>query len=144
MREYKFRGMRVDANSWVYGYVFKTVLSNPQGNETYWIFNDNGKFKVISESIGELIERKDKSGKEMYEGDIVKWINNFGEENTGWIRYTKAVVGFYVVLIKGSYVPFYTGSEQNFGWSDLRVIGNISENPELLGEKQNLNFLGEI
>ena len=133
MREYKFRGMRVDVNIWIYGYILKTKKSNPQESETYWIFNDNGKFKVIPESIGELLERKDKSGKEIYEGDVVKWINNFGEENIGWIRYTKSIAGFYVVLIKGSYIPFYIGDERNFGWSDLRIIGNRYENTELLG-----------
>ena len=136
MREYKFRGMRIDANQWIYGYIFKTKKSNPQGNETYWIFNDNGKFKVIPESMGESLVRRDKSGKEIYESDVVKWVNNYGEENIGWIRYSKAVACFNVVLIKGSYLPFYTGSVRNFGWSDLRVIGNVCENPELLGGEE--------
>lgn len=143
MREYKFRGMRVDTNEWVFGYIFKTKKSHPLSSETYWILNDDGKFKVISESVGEFIERKDKSGKEQYEGNVVEWVNNFGEENTGWIRYSKAIAGFYVVLISGSYLPFYTGSVRNFAWGDLKIIGNTYENIELLGEKENLNFLGE-
>ena len=84
----------------------------------------------------QYIEREDKNKKEMYEGDVVKWVNNFGEENIGWIRYTKPIAGFYIVLIKGSYIPFYTGSERNFSWTDLEIIGNIYENPELLGEKE--------
>ena len=79
------------------------------------------------------IGRKDKSGKELIEGDVVKWVNNYGVENIGWIRYTKSIAGFYVVLIKGSYIPFYIGDERNFGWSDLRIIGNRYENTELLG-----------
>ena len=144
MREYKFRGMRIDTNSWIYGYIFKTKKSNPINGETYWIFNDDDKFKVIPESIGELIERKDKSGKEMYEGDIVKWVNNFGDENFGWIRYSKWIVGFNIVLIKGSYISFYTGSVRNFAWSDLEIIGNRCENPELLGEKEEDIFIKEL
>ena len=82
--------------------------------------------------------RKSKK-KELYEGDVVKWVNNYGEENTGWIRYTKAIAGFYVVLIKGSYLPFYTGGLRNFAWGDLKVVGNIVENPELVeGVKANV------
>lgn len=84
----------------------------------------------------QYIEREDKNKKELYEGDIVKWINNYGEENIGWIRYSKAIAGFNVVLIKGSYQAFYTGSKQNFGWSDLEIIGNVYENPELLGTEK--------
>lgn len=70
--------------------------------------------------------------KELYGGDVVEWVNNYGEENIGWIRYTKAIAGFYIVLIKGSYLPFYTGDVRNFAWGDLKVIGNIVENPELV------------
>ena len=84
----------------------------------------------------QYIERKDINEKELCEGDIVKWINNYGDENIGWIRYSKAMAGFNVVLIKGSYQPFYTGSVRNFGWSGLEIIGNICDNPELLGEKE--------
>jgi len=78
-----------------------------------------------------------KSGeKELYGGDVVNWVNNYGEENTGWIRYTKPIAGFYVVLIKGSYLPFYTGSVRNFAWGDLKIIGNICQNPEMVEAKR--------
>ena len=80
-------------------------------------------------------ERKGK-GKELYEGDVVKWVNNYGEENTGWVRYTKSIAGFYIVLIRGSYLPFYTGSERNFSWGDLVIIGNICQNPEMVEMKR--------
>ena len=81
-------------------------------------------------------ELKDKNGKEIWEGDVVKWINLYGEVNIGWVRYTKVLGGFSVVLIKGSHQPFYTGMVRNFGWSDLKVIGNIFDNPELKGGKE--------
>ena len=84
----------------------------------------------------QYIERRDIHKKELCEGDIVKWVNNYGEENIGWIRYGKSVAGFYVVLIKGSYLPFYTGSVRNFSWGDLEKIGNRYENPELVMEKE--------
>ena len=80
----------------------------------------------------QYIEREDIHKEKLCEGDIVKWINNYGEENTGWIRYGKTIAGFNIVLIEGSYMPFYTGSVRNFSWSDLEKIGTIYENPEII------------
>ncbi|MCK4526166.1 hypothetical protein KAW18_02245 [candidate division WOR-3 bacterium] len=82
--------------------------------------------------ILQYIEREDIHKEKLCEGDIVKWINNYGEENTGWIRYSKAIAGFNIVLIKGSYQPFYTGSVRNFSWGKLEKIGNVYGNPEML------------
>lgn len=80
----------------------------------------------------QYIEREDIHKEKLYEGDIVKWTNNYGEENTGWIRYGKAMAGFNIVLIKGSFQPFYNGSVRNFSWSDLEKIGNVYKNPEII------------
>ena len=144
MREHKFRAWDKKEKKWLNDFDFAItgegeVYLYKQG------FSEDGYIQLSEDiDIFQYIERKNKNSKEMCEGDIVKWINNFGEENIGWIRYTKAVAGFYVVLIKGSYIPFYTGSEQNFGWSDLRVIGTVCENPELLGKKEEDIFIREL
>lgn len=53
MREIEFRGKRIDSNSWVYRYLFKTKKSNPDHKPTYWILNESGKYKEIPESVGQ-------------------------------------------------------------------------------------------
>jgi uncharacterized phage protein (TIGR01671 family) len=78
---------------------------------------------------------KDKSGKEIYEGDIVKTIYNSTGEiifdlNTGAIR----------IVVQGKLVPIITyrftnGEPQGLMPVVENVIGNIFENPELLNEK---------
>ena len=64
---------------------------------------------------------KDKNGKEIYEGDIVEW---WGQDNVPRV-------------IKFDNFQFKAMSEKEDGqWlslnNDLKVIGNIYENPELL------------
>ena len=67
---------------------------------------------------------KDKNGKEIYEGDIVKWLNN----DYGIVKYDNKDAGFYVDLID---------FKKSTAWLDdsCEVIGNIYENPELFGNK---------
>jgi len=63
---------------------------------------------------------KDKNGKEIYEGDILK------TDEAGWIGY----------VTYGSGVFFLTDNEGGFSrmpdWEECAIIGNKFENPELL------------
>jgi uncharacterized phage protein (TIGR01671 family) len=62
----------------------------------------------------------DKNGKEIYEGDVVGW-NFDGTDRHGIVEWQGN--GFWVSTEGGKYMP-----------NTCIVIGNIYENPELLGE----------
>ena len=139
MKRIEFRGKTKTSKLWVYGslVIHKNgtfiILKGAEIREKSLI---NGLIEVIPGSVGQFIGRCDKNNKELYAGDIVQWENNFEEKITGWIRYTESIAGFYVVLIKGGYQIFYDfgggRDKKNFGWRELRVIGNQIENPEMM------------
>jgi len=91
---------------------------------------------------------KDKNGKEIYEGDIVKggisydWRENetgivefglFESDNSGDEYSPNEVYGWNIKAIKLEDEDDRVTGE--FTWKELRIIGNIYENPELMEKK---------
>ncbi len=91
----------------------------PDGNDSiheiahiYW----SG--EVDAETVGEYTGRKDKNGKEIYEGDIIK---------------DESELIFKIVFFRGCFC--FKDHDQHYIITtpeDLEIIGNIHENPELL------------
>lgn len=77
---------------------------------------------------------KDKNGKEIYEGDIVKWSYRIDRHYEK--QYDNMVVEW--SLGKNEYYPCSTESGFSLPESEdgYEVIGNIHENPELLEEEE--------
>ena len=131
MREIKFRGVSMIDGTWVYGGlqtkrylspesgVFKTIYSVETINELDWT-SVNRIVLVFEETLGQYTGLKDKNGKEIYEGDIVK--NALGD--IGKIIYIDKYSAF---IVKGWENGYKLWFEDN-----IEVIGNIYDNPELL------------
>ena len=66
----------------------------------------------------------DKNGKEIYEGDILQYTDNFNRPITGVVQY----------LGNGFWIE--EKDETHYMPNDREVIGNIYENPELIGGTQ--------
>ena len=65
MRKVCFRGRSVENNEWVYG---SLVIGE---NDTFYIIQGGENIQVIGDTIGQLVGKPDKFGKEIFEGDKV-------------------------------------------------------------------------
>lgn len=157
MKEYKFRGKEIDTGKWVYGGLFKEPAPPQCFEKTledkYWIvYSDprympdwNLPYKMVrtdvnKETIGQYTRLKDKDGKEIYEGDIVKihkhnFDYGFKKDEIGQIKFIDGAFGFYREESKNEY--YFNDLATESGYRELEyyeVIGNIYDNPELLEE----------
>jgi len=147
MRESKFRGMNHETGKWVYGWYtklvegirrFDAIISDIDGELVRFYIHDN-------KTIGEFTGLRDKSGKEIYEGDIVcgsvSLVNGYDFASDQEIIDDETFQ---------SPITFNNGAFQAFinPWESLlsldeavanniefTVIGNIHESPELLEAK---------
>ena len=146
-REIKFRGKRVDNGEWIVGNIhipdmlFTGVFICPttsygdiapglEDGEDLAKVKKHGAaighyHRIIPESAGQFTGLHDKTGKEIYEGDIINPVVMNGTITRGE-----------VVFHYGGFMAKQIGAEwlidDLYRYDNFEVIGNIYENPELL------------
>lgn len=121
MSEILFRGKRVDNGEWVEGY-YSPVNIPITGNMGHFI--NVGGYRAVEidpETVSQFTGLCDKNGVKIFEGDIIKYFDDW----IGKIEYDSDSALFVV--------SFVDGDDDNFGrvsCGDCEVIGNIYDNPE--------------
>jgi len=120
MKEIKFRAFDKENGEWIYAEPIYGFFPSVGGltDAEYKLMNDEDRFGDIQQFTG----LKDKNGKEIYEGDVVK--DEFDNKNK--VQHDQGYVG------DDRAVFYHTGFEFHGDPDKLEIIGNIHENPELV------------
>ena len=122
--EYLFRGKRVDGKGWVYGYLAQNQghswILIPQEGIAYQCFVWE---EVIPETVGQFTGLTDKNGIKIFKDDII-FVGNLWNENAV-IDYDEEISAFVAKFKKW-------GSKRIAKNTDMEIISNIHDNPELL------------
>ena len=134
MREILFRGKRVDNGEWIQGDIVQFPVHG-----VVRIVEQEPSYKdaeVDSDTVGQYTGLTDKNGKKIFEGDIIHLEYSqvfFGREYFG--EYTAEVS-----YKEGCFITdgINNGGEietplSGFNNDEVEIIGNIHDNPELLG-----------
>ena len=141
MREILFRGKRLQGGDWVEGYFFKsdinkraresgkaTLIFTPDCDTFITVPECHNSFMVASDTVGQYTGLKDKNGKRIFEGDIAKVLQGKDKD----IAYVGFENGAFMLYPKTGNIYERTLWEYWYNDWDVEVIGNITDNPELL------------
>lgn len=144
MREILFKGKKKDDGEWIEGYLFddgmlgekrmfigKLVIAPYEGPiRGKWTVIANGFDEVDPDTICQFTGLCDKNGKRIWENDVV-WLVCDGEEHIYQIVWDNSELDFKAAKGEENYGTSY---EYLLCCDEIKVIGNIFDNPELLQE----------
>lgn len=130
MREILFRGKRVDTGSWLYG----DLRHWPSGAVGIHCEVTHNTIKVIPETVGQYTGLTDRNGKRIFEGDICCF-KEWNEGKMCWVGEVKYAHQQFIIsggANEECEVPFVLQLSR-FIPECIEVIGNVHDNPDLIG-----------
>ena len=123
MREILFRGKRVDNGEWIQGDIVQFPVHGAE---------------VDSDTVGQYTGLTDKNGKKIFEGDILQgfWYCEGVRAKVVWIDDAATFGILYSFRKSGEETAWLNSSWYKFTSESPcfpEIIGNIYDNPELLG-----------
>ena len=140
MREILFRGKRTDNGDWVEGFIVASRENTyPNGFEMITVDGINYdeldsyipdfiSYAVDPSTVCQYTGMKDKNGKRIFEGDVAKVLQGKDKD----IAYVGFENGAFMLYPKTGNIYERTLWEYWYNDWDVEVIGNITDNPELL------------
>ena len=126
----KFRGQDIETGKWIFGDLIQRLGYYPTILTTYP--TDEGKMgyaeiAVKEDTVGQFTTLRDKNGKEIYAGDIIR----AGEEKT--LLEVRFVRGVFAFLWNGDLDDEFPCNAPTQEWAE--VVGNIHDNPKMIKRK---------
>lgn len=146
MRIIKFRGESIYNKEWLYGSLIKIEKDRyaiiPDLNDIE-IGKSISMYEVHSETLGQFTGLLDRTGKEIYEGDII----NVNGKYLRLVKFIDEYACFCTARISDLDNNLETGYWQQVtpGWwnnpdREIEIVGNIYDNPELMKEGANHEY----
>lgn len=132
MRDIKFRVYVIDeTGSSVM--VYSPMILLGVGGNVVKVWSDNGKYKddTCKFVLMQYTDVKDRNGKEVYEGDILKVRGGFYDhvKDSYGVKWFQEIVRYDREFIRLTSTVFVIGEGRQ---ERIEVVGNIYENPELI------------
>lgn len=138
VRDKKFRGKSIDTDEWVQG----SLIAPPDSLDDHTYIRNVGNIRgerhvmlyaVDPETVGQLTSMKDKKGADIYEGDILDdgGVIEF-RDDLNWDSGGSVHSGFFST--KGYEYKEDGCLAYHYQISEHEVVGNVSDNPELVGK----------
>ncbi|MCM1230042.1 MAG: YopX family protein [Ruminococcus flavefaciens] len=141
-REILFRAKSVDNGEWIEGnllrFCWKTDILTYIATIDFNPFDtERTTFRVVPETVGQFTGMRDKYGRKIFEGDIIK-ISEYPHycdvvydiRQCAFLIKTNAATGLWMDYFS----PIWSSVDCSYFTDEFEVIGNIHDNPELMNE----------